>query len=428
MNPISYFIMATSSMALMFNLIPPEYFVYSLPSIANYVAIATSFLALTQLKHSTNSIPWWLMPAVVLIATLAGISAILSSRDFSDVVFTFRLLAITPLAFMILGWYFIQLTATQIIAVFLPSAALGIYLMLRALQQPFVGELSPGEYVWEEHRFFTHPLTQRPMWPVALSENCCTAFGMTFFLIQCRSIITKLAGLPFLAAAIVVAFVSATRTYLFAFFAVFAIRMIYQAITARKYQQLLIGTVILGLIIGIVFSVPSLREMTIQRVDRFFNSADSSLLSSSGRLDIWKERLAIVGDIGAFSGLGGMGYLTTYSFSSHNLFIDISLIGGWLVGIFYMIASGALCLTAIKLVFSSKSNSITIAIASSLVAQFAIVLVSSPVISSSLGYVFFWLLSGMSLGSLISARSSEPLSSNIGSIKVGFTGTLQEVK
>lgn len=277
----------------------------------------------------------------VAVCGVGTVSALASADHLVDSVTTWRYLVFIPVVYTAAGYLVSSRGAMWACLVLLPSAIVNVSFSLIAVLNPFTGELSDGTYISTEGRYFMFPIGGVPLRPVSLSEACCVGFAMTFVSLSYFKEHWGKALFVLPIVSTVIALVSATRTYVFA---VAAVLMVYMAMGAlrRRFSLGVIITLVVAFIavMGAVLSNDEMRTIAEERLERF--ESGSSAFDSTGRSLIWRERLAVLEQVDWMNGYSMLQYRSTFDLSSHNLYLDLGIVGGWcylvvMVGVFTFI-------------------------------------------------------------------------------------------
>jgi hypothetical protein len=340
-----------------------------------------------------------------LVGLVGSASVFGSESNAGDILYGIRVLALTPIAMALCGFALAQMGPLGISFALIPSAVGGVILMTWAMTLPFTGEFMPGMFVWENDRIFLHPLSNAPMWPVSLSENCSVAFVLFFFTFAGLKKWQLGLTIPIAIVAAAISVSSATRTYIYSQFAVFGLIIIRKLFLEKRYRDIGVGLISLMMGFAGLYLYEPLRLATLDRLDRF--GSGEGAFGTSGRIDIWVERYPMALQSGFLSGLGITSYGEKFELSSHNVLLDYWLMGGGLYIIVQVLVLACILYVVTKRFLSPSTNQFEIAVIGSFVMMSIVTLVSSPIISSPIAHVLYWLLGGAVLGCGVRKKGSE---------------------
>lgn len=311
----------------------------------------------------------------------------------------YRYLIHLPLAYFIIGFYLYNRYGINFWILLIPALAINVILMFISVRHPFIGH-TEMKYITGEGRYFIFPIGDYLVRPVALSEAC--SFGFAGIVIAWKSrkniegIILSLLSF----CCVMIAIVSATRTYLFGITLV----GVSYFILAQASEK--IKLVALVSVAGLAVSIPTYYiywdtdfvQNAMQRLDRFGEAED--LVRTAGRLDIWHDRISnLYEEITPISGMGMQNYRNDFDISSHNLFIDLALIGGFSYFVF-MLFLFIFSIKNIVMTFFVEKLKVHIPLALASLMYIVVFFVSSPLISSkqtlATSFILFGAISGAS--------------------------------
>ena len=314
-----------------------------------------------------------------VLGILSTMSALMSSGGIGDAVLTFRYIYIIPCVYYILGFLQARSGDGLVWKIMIPAAILNLILMSITITRPYVGNYLTEDFVSLEGRYFIFPIGSVVIKPVTVSEACSVSFAFLFLGLESGRGKYKRVLLFMGAAAFTLSLLSTTRTYIFATVATLCIVLFMSLIGRHGGRAALKGVSIISVSTIILLAIPRTREFISARVTRL--ETELGLINTSGRMELWQDRLAMLSETSWTYGLSVSDYRLVYALSSHNLLLDIAIIGGLL---FLVLAVCFLLHVNIQImrVLLTLQNSELRFLAATLLMFCLAFMVSSPLISS----------------------------------------------
>lgn len=404
-TPIEWVGIALLALGLCAYSIPDEATSYRSQVIADMLCLASlGAFSLTKLPIISNSVMVFSFGGIIGIAgTLASIN---SSQTLQEMLTTWRYLVFIPCLYLFLGYNISRLHPERQWLAILPSCLINIALISVAVTRPFIGEMAGGTYVSEAGRYFRFPIGALIIRPVTVAEACSASFALGFLaLAQLRTNKGK-ALIILTATAVTLSLIAATRTYIFAFGFALLSMLIAPILRGRIAVRTLVGGMALVCLSSTLLLFKSAREYALTYLDRFFQRAE--LFGDGGRISIWQDRLNTLHESSMFSGMSMDDYRSWFQLSSHNLFLDLGILGGKLYLSAFIIFTCSLLYLTIPVIVKGVDRFRDGWLAPVIIMYLVALMVSSPLISTKQTMAAFYLFSGLAMGRLALRKARTP--------------------